>query len=152
MFPFKIRYNTIIEGFATNELIHAMLDVSRDLLSEYGADFFSRENNRLTFENRFFKFTFNWNLMVATDAGFVDISNSEKNKIKVKYGFTLTRIWVLSFLFTIIVFITSREIYFTIFAFFLSGFLNWLIAIARHRYLLSMLVDRIEHRVLKTHE
>jgi hypothetical protein len=149
MFPFKIRYSTKIEGVATPDLIQAMLDVSRDLLREYGADFFSRESNRITFENRFFKLTSNWNLMVAADAGFVEISNSEENKIKVRYGFTLTRILVLSFLISIIILIVSREIYFSIFAFFVLGFLIWLIAIARHRYVLTMIVDRIEHRVLK---
>ena len=77
MFPFKVRYSKLIKIKLNPNETTELLDVSGNLLSSLGADYFSRENNRLEFENKLFSLDMSWlagwKLMLPIDGGYVEI-------------------------------------------------------------------------------
>ncbi len=132
MFPFKVRYDRTIRAFIDPEKFSELLDFSGNLLSKEGADYFSREGNRLKFENRLFKLTWNWELMVPIGAGFVEIKEGQNNNIKIRYSITLTRVWALSVIAAFIIWISNKDIIWSLVAIGFLGGLNWIIAVIRH--------------------
>ena len=149
MFPFKVRFSRTLKEQIHLEQVPHLLDISRDILSEAGADYFSKENNRLKFDNRLFKLTWNWELMVPIDAGFVEIELDNNSSAKIRYSITLTRIWVISTLVAIIVWISDNDIIGPLIAFGALGVLNWVIAVLRHWGFLYTMTDEIIDNIKK---
>jgi hypothetical protein len=149
VFPLKVRFSRTIKEQIHLEQVPHLLDISRDILSEAGADYFSKENNRLKFDNRLFKLTWNWNLMIPIDAGFVEIELDNNSYAKIRYSITLTRIWVISALVAIIVWIADSDVIGPLMAFGTLGVLNWLIVVLRHWIFLNTMTDKMIDNLMK---
>jgi hypothetical protein len=132
MFPFKVKFCQTIEEEFSAEQIDKFLSISRDILSEKGASYFSKEGDCLKFENNIFRLSSNWNLMAYVDGGFIEVKKNLNNTTKITYGITLISIWVISSIFTIIIFLSTKNIYDALIAFSALGCLTWLVSVLRH--------------------
>jgi hypothetical protein len=132
MFPFKVRFSRTLKAQINPEQIPDLLNLARDVLSNVGADYFSKENNRLKFENKLFKLTWSWDMMAMVDAGFVEINVDGNKVVKVKYSITLISLWVISSIFAFIILVSSAEIIWALLAFGFLSIGNWLVIVLRH--------------------
>ena len=152
MFPFKVRFSRTIKTRINPDQIDSLLDISRDILSDGGSYYFSKENNRLKFDNKFFKLTSSWNLMAPIDAGFVEISETKENRTIIRYSITLISVLIISSIIAIIVWISSKDFFgpwIALMAFGGLSILNWVIAVLRHWGLLYTMTDRMMDNVMK---
>ena len=85
MFPFKIRFSRKLRVTVHESTTGDILDIAGKVISIQGADYFSRRNNRLEFENRIFNRPPDWrfNIMKGTDAGFVKVTVLNESKVKI---------------------------------------------------------------------
>lgn len=144
MFPFKVRFSKTLKEQINPERFPDFLIVSRNMLSEAGADYFSRENNRLNFDNKLFKLTSNWNLMASVDAGFVEIKLDRNNHTKITYSITLITPWVISIIFVFIIWLSANEIIWAFWALFGAGIvLGLIIGLIRHMVFFYTMVDNM---------
>lgn len=146
MFPFTIKFQREIKQQIDSKDINDSFDDIIEMLQDRKADFFTKEQNKLRFENRFSKLISNINLMGATDGGYIEILRND-NLTKIVYQVNLTRIIVIGTIFSIIVFFTTLGdfgINGGLIAF--VGFvgLNWLITAIRHFALSFTIADLIK--------
>jgi hypothetical protein len=148
MFPFKVRFSKTINAVVKPEQINDLLDISRDDLRKAGADYFSREVNCLKFENRFFKFVSNWNLMIAIDGGYFEIINTKDTKTKIRYGVTLTRIWIMCIIMFVVLNVSTKDIFYSIKIFSLFIIISWSISVLRHWILIQKIGDKLKKKLI----
>jgi hypothetical protein len=143
MFPFIIRFSKIIDKSIKPEQIKSVLENIQVLLNDKGADYFTIENDKLLFENKLFKLVSNWNLMAYIDAGFVELKKSDNDTTKITYGVKLISIWIISLIFTTIIYFSTKKLMVALIAFCFLGILSWLISILRHWGLISVMTEKI---------
>jgi hypothetical protein len=120
----------------TPESTKTILNTAVDKFTAKGADFFIREKNRIIYENRLLKFVSNWNLMITTDGGALEVNTTDNLSTELIYSVKLIRPWIFGLLMSIIVLLSTKEastaaIVFGIYI------LLWLTLILRHNFLLS---------------
>lgn len=150
MFPFTIKFQRKIKLQIDSKDINDCFDDIIEMLRERKADFFTKEQNKLRFENRFFKFVSNINLMGATDGGYIEILPNDIST-KIIYRVNLTRIIVVGSVFSIIAFfLTINDIGINGGLVAFSGFvgLNWLITAIRHFALSFTIADLIKDKII----
>ncbi len=145
MFPFRVRYSKTIDKSINPEQFDSFLNNLEVLLKEKGADYFTKENNRLIFDNKFFKLVSTMNIMAYVDGGFVEIKKTEKNKTKITYGVTLISIWIISTIFSTIIFFSTKNLTIALVAFSFLGILTWIVSVLRHWNLLFVMTDKINN-------
>ena len=150
MFPFTIRFQRKIKYQIDDKEINDCFDDIINMLQERKADFFNKEQNKLRFENRLFKLVSNFNLMGATDCGYIEILQNN-NSTEIFYKVNLTRIIVIGTIISIIIFLTTIKdfgINGGLIAF--GGFvgLNWLITAIRHFALSFTIADLIQNKII----
>lgn len=150
MFPFTIKFQRKIKHQIDNLDINDCFDDIIEMLRERKADFFTKEQNKLRYENRLFKLVSNINLMGATDGGYIEILPNDVST-KIVYRVNLTRIIVIGSIFSIIVFFTTINdigVNGGLIAF--SGLvgLNWLITVIRHFALSFTIADLIKDKII----
>ena len=143
MFPFIIRFSKTIDKSINSDQSNIILDNIQELLKDKGADYFSKENDKLIFENKLFKLVSNWNLMAYTDAGFVELKKTENNTIKIIYDVKHISIWIISLIFTMIIFLSTKDVTSSLIAFSFLGILTWLISILRHWRFIYIMTEKI---------
>lgn len=135
MLPFKITFCQTVDKRMNIEQIDMFLDISKNVIREKNPDYISKENNHLTFKNNFFRLSSNWNLMSYTDSGFIEVKTKLDGETKITYGLTFVSIWIVSSIFSIIIFLSTKELNFSLIAFSFFGPLTWLISLLRHWWL-----------------
>ena len=156
MFPFKVRFSKFIKTKLNPNQIDGLLNVSGNLLSSLGANYFSREKNRLEFENKIFTFSVSWlagwELRAPIDGGLVEIKEPKNKSTRIRYSITVTRIWVLSTIVATIIWVSEKNLVIALLAFGALGIVNCLIAIIRHWGVLYLLTDKIMDKINENNE
>jgi hypothetical protein len=147
MFPFRIRYSNTIDKSINPEQFDSILNNIETLLKNKGADFFSKENNRLIFDNKFFKWVSTMNIMAYVDGGFVEIKQTKKNKTKITYGITLISVWIISTIFSSIILFSTKSLTIALVAFSFLGILTWIVSVLRHWSLLFTMTDKMKSMI-----
>lgn len=151
MFPFTIKFKRKIKYQIDNKDINDCFDAIIEMLQERKADFFTKEQNKLRFENRLFKLVSNVNLMGATDGGYIEILRNDIST-KIVYRVNLTRIIVIGTIFSLIVFFTTINdigVNGGLIAFGGLVGLNWLITVIRHFALSFTIADIINDKITR---
>ena len=131
MFPFKVKFTNKLKTNINSDKEDSFFKFIEEQMSNEGADFYSRGKHSLNIENKLFSLKFNWGLMVPVDSGIIEIYEKDNQK-KLKYVITFYRLWIISALFSILIFLTGETILGALIAFGLLGLGNWLFAIIRH--------------------
>jgi len=150
MFPFTIKFQRKIKHQIDSKNINDCFDDIIEMLRERKADYFTKEKNKLQFENRLFKFVSNINLMGATDGGYIEILPNDVST-KIVYRVNLTRIIVIGSIFSIAAFfITINDVGINGGLVAFAGFvgLNWLITAIRHFALSFTIADLIKNKII----
>jgi hypothetical protein len=145
MFPFTVKYSKILNinfDLIENE---TMLKCFEKNLKKDGVDRTHIEKDSiLTFENDLFAIRpgLNWNIWEGIRKGNLEIVKTENKRVLI-YTFDTSR-FLIGGLFAGITFgLFSKMFLIGLIAFAFLGLFNWLIAIARHRYKLSELLNEV---------
>ena len=133
MFPFKIKFFYKMGNEISKDQIENALNTVQKTLYEKGVNDIVKEGNYLEFKKSFFTPGSNWHILAFVDSGTFRIHKNDLNKVtKIEYRVTFITFWILSIIFSIIVFAASGNILFSLWAFLLAGPVSWSILLLRH--------------------
>lgn len=149
MFPLEIKLKTrlfYIDLESDNYL--EILEFYKNEFIKRKADNVRIENNQVRFNNKFFKFINNWNIMVPVDKGILTIGKDLRNELVIEYLFSLKVTLILGGIAGVLFFLFSKMWVVGVGAFLWLGVMNWLIAVIRHSLMFSNLNNELINRIL----
>lgn len=149
MFPIEIRLKKrfYISGSEIDNN-NAILEFFKKEFIIRKADNVRIENNAVIFNNIFFKFINNWNIMIPVDKGILIIKQNRKDEIVIEYLFSLKIVLVISGIIGIIIAFYSEIWINGLIAFIWLGGMNWLLAVIRHSLMFRSLNNEMKDRFL----
>ena len=130
-FPFKVRFYYKIEDGISDDQIEDVLGTAQKALYKKGINDISKKKNYLAFKHSFFSYELNWHLMAFVDGGYFSFQKDQNKITRIEYGITLITFWILSVVFLIIVFVTSREFHGIFLGVLFLMLLSWAIIVLR---------------------
>jgi len=142
MFPFSIKYSAQLSGNITSNEYELVLNYIKEFVEKKTADDVIVWENGLEFKSRLFRWRSRNNIMSSIDKGEFYILNKENRTILI-YEIYMYFLLLSALGFAVIIGIITRNSALSAFVLLFMGGLNWLVAIIRHKYMLSALKKKI---------
>ena len=149
MLPFDITLSKKIFSSLSQNKRTWILKLFENEFQYRKADNLQINEDQLKFKNSFYKTGSNLNIMLPVDQGIIWLEETTNNENRVYYNFSLTRIYVLSFVIGIFAYAASNEWTTTILV--ALGFLslNWIVTVLRHKIMFNSLMKKIKFEIEK---
>ncbi len=145
-FPFSIKYSAQLKNYASDRNKET-LEFIEDFITQKTGDDIVIEGNKLTFKSKLFKWgRWNTNILVTIEKGVFTIIDKGDRTI-LTYEFYMYHLFIAVTFFSAFIATVSQQIWDGILSFIWLGGLNWLIAIVRHKMMLSEIAKKIDNLI-----
>ncbi len=150
-FPFSIKYSArLSDNFASDRNRNReALEFIEDFVTKKTGDDIVIAGDKLTFKSKFFKWgRWNTNILVPIEKGvFIFVDNGDKTILT--YEFYMYHLFIAVTIMSAFMATVSQQLWFGIICFLWLGGMNWLIAIIRHKMMLTEIAKEIDNLIDK---
>jgi len=148
-FPFSIKYSVRLGDTFTSERNKETLEFIEKFMIEKTGEEIVIDDNKLTFKSKFFKRgRWNTNILATIEKGvFIIVDKGDRTILT--YEFYMYHLFIAVTIMSAIMATVFQQVWFGIICFLWLGGMNWLIAIFRHKMMLTEIAKEIDNLVNK---